>query len=230
MRRKVYSFAAVVAAVVAGLASASVVVGQEGNPPDSAGRGSDAPADSERNAAPASPPEVSASTRGPNGERVGIATYRNRNGRLCLAQGLVRADGRGLIGKGGRGLPYEQLGDCSIDDPDPVSVAVTSVGNDQTTPEDESKVIVSGVAGAGVDKLNVALGQRAASLEPGRNGAFIIAESQTRAPVTITATMDDGSTETVRLGPPLDLEKITEMADKHARSDRPESGHSQGNP
>lgn len=168
-------------------------------------------------ATPASSPQVSASTRGPDGGTVGVVTYRNEAGRLCMAQGHVRADGV-LADKGGREIPYQDLGDCSLT-PNPVTVAVGSVSNDPMSPQDDSKVLIYGVASEAVARLKIELGQRVVSLRPGKDGAFIVAGAHvpTDSPVTITAEAKTGQTKTINLPPPPNLQEITKGADEVAR-------------
>jgi hypothetical protein len=167
-------------------------------------------------ATPAGTPSLAASTHAPDGERLGIVTYRNNDGAVCIAAGRLNPDGR--LGNGhDRHLPLADAGDCTTR-PDPVAVTVTNVGDDPTTPRDEAGVVISGRADGDVATIDVALGDDRRNVMPGDNGAFILALGAPGDPtnnVRINAHMHDGSSQEIVLPAPPSLDAITKGAEAH---------------
>lgn len=166
---------------------------------------------------PASPAAVVAKTRTPSGYEIGVATYRNESGILCLAQGPLRADGRQLEAAE-RGASIEELANCTLR-PQPIAATVTRLGDDPTTAGNERATVVTGLADEHVAALTLGLpGGAKAPVRLASNGAFIVVVSDTADAITATITRDDGSAQNIEL--PVPLDPVTLSREAEAQRDR----------
>jgi hypothetical protein len=201
MRASKTAIAGLVVASGVVLGGTAIVIGDEAPLPR--------PGEPAPDATPARAPAVAAVTE-VAGQSLGVATYRNRDGRVCAASGFV--DGDRLVGHGGRPLPYGDAGNCSLR-PDPVAVQVVSfrAGAVPVT-------VVWGLASDDAERVRVHIGASTDEIEPGRDGAFVAAAEAAGDPVRIDVERPDRAEVTVDLPAPPDLDEITAGARRHDRA------------
>ena len=170
--------------------------------PDRVGVGSGGPPDS----TPASTPAVAAQTEAAGGGELGVATYRNADGRRCAAFGHVGADGR-LVDRTGAEVPFHDGGDCTMRRA-PVAVHVGSQSNDPTTPGNDRSLIVWGLAADDVEEIEIAVGDERRVTRPGRDGAFIVSTPPTHGEVVLTLRRSAGNQHKLTLTPAPNLDEL----------------------
>ena len=155
---------------------------------------------------PASKPAVAAQTTAVAGGEIGVATYRNSDGRLCAAYGHVSADRR-LVDRRGAGIPFSEGGDCTMRR-NRIAVHVSSHIDDPTTRRDDRSVTVWGLAADDVERIEIIIDDQRRATTPGRDGAFIVSLPPTQGAVVLKLRRPDGDDETLTLPPAPDLDEL----------------------
>lgn len=161
---------------------------------------------------PASTPAVAAQTAAAGGADLGVATYRNADGRLCAAFGHVGANGQ-LVDRTGAETPFRDGGDCTMRR-DPVAVRVASQFDDPSTPGDDRSLIVWGLAADNVEKIEIIVGEHHRVTAPGRDGAFIVSTPRTQVEVVLTLRRSDGNEHKLTLPAAPNLDELNSRLKK----------------
>ena len=190
-----------VAATVAGVLIATGAVFGQGADGGSGETGAVGPPDS----TPVGRPTVAARAPAHAGRQLAVATYRNKDGRVCAALGLEN-NGE-LRDRRGRALPLDQGGDCTMR-PQPVAVQVIQQANDPTTPGDERSIIVWGLAAKDVSGVDAAVGDQHQTATPGRDGAFVASLAPRQGQVKLTLSRTSQAPEQIILPAPPDITEL----------------------
>ena len=155
---------------------------------------------------PATTPAVVARTGAAGRGELGVATYRNADGRLCAAFGHISAEGR-LVDRTGAEIPLREGGDCTMRR-DPVAVHVVSRFDDPTTTRDDRSLIVWGLAADDVEQIELVIGDQRRVTTPGQHGAFITSMTPTQGNVVLTLRHSDGNKQRLTLPPAPNLHEL----------------------
>jgi hypothetical protein len=171
----------------------------------------DAGAQDAETRAPDGPAEVSTKTADGGGQALGLATYRSKQGRRCLAEGrvadgqLVAADRRGrLVPK-----PVEETSLCLL----PKAPVGLSMSDDH---EDPSSVVVSGLVPAGTARVEVRTPAGVAGADPDAAGAFMVRVAAPDGPgqVVVRVEAADGTVSSHK----LERRPVPDLADVRRRA------------
>lgn len=125
-------------------------------------------------AARVTPAAVSARARARDGHELGVITYRNKSGRLCVAAGRLNGTEVGAYTPSGafKPMPLTEGGNCTFV-PDPVAFTVVRAADNPVTAVDETAVEIYGLAQASVRAVAIKSGSRTVEAAPATAGAFI---------------------------------------------------------
>lgn len=168
---------------VAGVASAAV---QRGEQTVDRAAGFDA--------ARVTPAAVSARGRARDGHELGVITYRNKSGRLCVAAGRLNGTEVGAYTPSGafKPMPLTEGGNCTFV-PDPVAFTVVRAADNPVTAVDETAVEIYGLAQASVRAVAIKSGSRTVEAAPATAGAFIAEMAAGTGELEVSARMSDGA-------------------------------------
>jgi hypothetical protein len=143
-----------------------------------------------------------------SGREIGVLVYRNRSGKLCMAQGQTSGSRVGVHRRGGfKAIPLREGGTCGLRlDPFAASVERTY-----------GQTIVSGVARSDVDRVQISAEGFRHDVKPGRSGGFIVAfDEEIVGDVQIVAHGPGGARTVTVPGPGKSLSELSEEMKRSA--------------